>query len=420
MTHRQDGFEKSGLGTPAAGLFAEQRDDGAYALVMLMPPVWESDAERLPREVVFVIDTSGSMHGASLDQAKRSLALALPRLDPRDRFNVIRFSDRTSALFTAPQTADADAIRRALAYVADLVSEGGTEMVPAFARALDGQFDSTRLRQVVFLTDGAVADEKELFTLVRDRMGDSRLFTVGIGSAPNGYFMRETARLGRGTFTYIGNVDEVRQRMEALLTKLEKPAITDLVLDTPGEAEVFPRRLPDLYHGEPLVVALRLDRLVGVLAIAGRRAGKTWRSTLDLASARPLAGVAKVWARDKMRDLQDGTHTGVDAAVVRDAVTRLAVAHQLMSPYTSLVAVDRTPARPAAEAIHRRDVPVNMPAGWSREKVTGEISAAFEAGLQPASFVLPTTATAAELKMIVGALLLLLAAIAFLGARRWA
>lgn len=407
---------------PAAGLFAEQRDDGAYALVMLTPPVWGAAAEagRAPREVVFVIDTSGSMHGASLDQAKRALALALPRLDARDRFNIIRFSDRTSALFTAPQSADAETVHLALAYVASLASEGGTEMVPAFARALDGRIDAGRLRQVVFLTDGAVANEKELFSLVRDRLGDSRLFTVGIGSAPNGYFMRETARLGRGTFTYIGNVEEVRQRMEALFTKLEKPAVTDLVLDLPGEGEVFPRRLPDLYHGEPLAVSMRLDRLGGVLALSGRRAGKSWRTTLDLATARPLEGVAKVWARDKMRDLQDATHTGVEAAVIRSVVTRLAVAHQLMSPYTSLVAVDRTPARPADAALHRREVATNLPAGWTRTKVAGEIPAAFEAGLQPASFNLPATATAAELKMLIGMTLLLFAAFAFWGGRRWA
>jgi Ca-activated chloride channel homolog len=409
---------------PAAGLFAEQRDDGAYALVMLTPPVWDAAAEteRSPREVVFVIDTSGSMHGASLDQAKRALALALAlaRLDARDRFNIIRFSDRTTALFSGPQTADADTLRLARDYVATLASDGGTEMVPAFARALNGRVDASRLRQVVFLTDGAVANEKELFSLVRARLGDSRLFTVGIGSAPNGYFMRETARLGRGTFTYIGNVDEVRQRMEALFTKLEKPAVTDLVLDLPGEGEVFPRRLPDLYHGEPLVVSMRLDRLDGILALSGRRAGKTWRTTLDLATARPLTGVAKVWARDKMRDLQDAIHTGVDTATVRGAVTRLAVAHQLMSPYTSLVAVDRTPARPADEALHRREVATNLPAGWTREKVVGEISAAFKAGLQPASFNLPATATAAELKMLVGMVILLFAAFAFWGSRRWA
>jgi len=168
----------------------------------------------------------------------------------------------------------------------------------------------------------------------------------------------------------------------------------------------------------------RLDRLDGELAVGGRRAGKVWQSTLDLSTAKPLGGVAKVWARDKMRDLEDSVHDGVDHEVMRVAVTRLAVAHQLMSPYTSLVAVDRTHARPADKAVHRRDVPTNLPHGMSREKVTGEtvageIPAAFQAGLQPASFNLPQGATPATLKLLAGLALIVFAiGVALLGGRR--
>src|SRR5439155_15825944 len=134
-------------------------------------------------------------------------------------------------------------------YVAALRARGGTEMLPALVRALDGLTGDGRLRQVIFLTDGAVGNEEELFAAIRERLGQSRLFTVGIGSAPNSHFMREAARSGRGTFTYIGSPTEVQAKMTALFVKLESPALTDVELDWPDAAppELFPGRIPDLY-----------------------------------------------------------------------------------------------------------------------------------------------------------------------------
>jgi len=127
-------------------------------------------------------------------------------------------------------------VRHADRWVAALRAEGGTEMLPALRLALDGQERAGRLRQVIFLTDGAVGNEAQLFAAIRERLGASRLFTVGIGSAPNAHFMREAARLGRGTFTFIGSTAEVQERMGALFRKLEAPALTDVTLELPAEA----------------------------------------------------------------------------------------------------------------------------------------------------------------------------------------
>ena len=113
-----------------------------------------------------------------------------------------------------------------------------------------------RLRQVIFLTDGQVGNEDELFKRFTSRLGDSRLFTIGIGSAPNSHFMRKAAEFGRGTFTYIGNTTEVQDKMEALFRKVEQPALTDIAIGLPSDAhaEMFPARIPDLYLGEPVVI----------------------------------------------------------------------------------------------------------------------------------------------------------------------
>lgn len=407
---------------PEAALFAETRAEGTYVLLMVMPP--SADEAPAPpqagRQIVFVMDTSGSMHGPSLDQAKVAVAMALARLRPADRFNVVRFSDRAEALFAAVQAADEAAVRLAMGYVAGLAAEGGTEMVPALALALDGRRQAGRVRQVVFLTDGAVGDEAGAFRLIAQRLGDARLFTVGIGAAPNGYFMRRAAALGRGSFTYIGAVDLVGARMKALFAKLERPALTHIGLDLPDEAEVFPGRPPDLYHGQPLVLTARLAGAGGAIGIAGKISGRDWRARFDPSRARPAAGVARLWARRKLQDLADGVHTGADPARVRRAATRVALAHGLISPYTSLVAVDATPARPAATPLVRRAVPLELPRGWDRGKPGGAASAParMRSGLQPAVFILPQTATWARLEFLLGGLALFLAALAAWRARR--
>ncbi|MFQ5765430.1 MAG: VIT domain-containing protein, partial [Rhodospirillales bacterium] len=177
---------------PAAGLFFELQEDEPYLLVMVMPPTAEAgegQARPLPREVIFVIDTSGSMAGASIAQAKAALILALDRLGPGDRFNIVRFNNTAFALF--PDARPADRETRALArhLVRGLKAEGGTEMAPAIRLALEGSPPRGYIRQVVFLTDGAVGNERELFGIIHERLGGGRLFTIAIGSAPNSFFM---------------------------------------------------------------------------------------------------------------------------------------------------------------------------------------------------------------------------------------
>ena len=149
--------------------------------------------------------------------------LALDRLRPEDRFNVIQFDNHTSRLFAGPMAASPALVARAKTYVAGLTADGGTEMLSAMKAALDSSSGDGRVRQVVFLTDGSIGNESELFAAIKRRLGDRRLFTIGIGAAPNSYFMRKAAEYGRGTFTYIDDIGEVAAEMAALFVKLEQP-----------------------------------------------------------------------------------------------------------------------------------------------------------------------------------------------------
>jgi len=362
---------------PQSAAFEEEKDGVRYALVTLFPPVGPAaEAGRLPREVVYVIDTSGSMHGLSIEQARRALLLALERLRRGDRFNVIQFNSTTEALFDTAQPVEPETLERARAFVAGLSANGGTEMRTALEAALpEGGLDlpAGMVRQVVFLTDGSVANEQELFGVIRARLGASRLFTVGIGSAPNGHFMTKAAELGRGSFTYIGDVREVEAKMAGLFARLESPVLTDIRLDWAegGSVEAWPRRVGDLYLGEPVVVSARLEGPVSGLVVSGRRGGEEWREELALDASRRGQGLAVLWARRKIEALSDSLLEGASADAVRAAITALGLSHHLVTKHTSLVAVDVTPVRPDGEALEARQVATNLPHGWSYGAVFG-------------------------------------------------
>jgi len=406
---------------PAASLFAEQRGDDVYLFGMLATLTADREAPRLPRDVVFVIDTSGSMGGTSIVQAKAGLLLALERLTPADRFNVIQFNSVTDSLYGELKPWTGETLREARAYVDRLVATGGTRMQPALRLALDGETTPGRLKQVIFLTDAAVGNEAELFDDIARRLGDARLFTIGIGTAPNSYFMRKAAELGRGSFTYIGDVTEVGERMTELLRKLEQPAITDIAVrwpdGLPASVEMYPATVPDIYVGVPVTFSARLpgtklDHLSGLLAIEGEDGAATWRHGIDIGQARTGTGIAAVWARAKLSAIEDGQWHGADPAGVREAATAHAIAFELVSSYTSLVAVDEERVRPRNETLSSAQVPTNLPDGWVYEKVFGDGTALPQpdqrmrkinfTGTPLDGLALPKTATPAMVHLLIG------------------
>ncbi len=314
---------------PSVGLFREHVGNADYVLALVTPPLLVDHREALPREIVFVIDNSGSMGGTSITQAKASLLFALDRLKPSDRFNVIRFDHTMDVLFGDTVAADAENIARAKAFVSALQANGGTEMVPPMKAALSDRRgrDSQYLRQ-----------------------GRSRVFMVGIGSAPNSFLMTRAAEIGRGTFTHIGSVDQVQERMRELVEKLESPVVTGLTAGyTGGQMDATPGVLPDLYRGEPIVIAARLGAADGVVEIKGMIGDRPWTVTLPVAKAAQGTGLSKLWARRKITDAEMARRLRQASTEETDKrILGLALEHHLVSRLTSLVAVDATPSRPEA------------------------------------------------------------------------
>lgn len=339
---------------PQAAVYSERLGETDYALLMVMPPdpaAGSPAAQAMPREMVLVVDTSGSMQGASMQQAKEALLHALTTLTPRDRFNVVEFNSVTRPMWPDALPATAANLEAARHWVLRLKADGGTEMAGALAFALTGRESPGVLRQVIFITDGAVGNEDGLFRLIAERLGSTRLFTVGIGSAPNGHFMAKAAQFGRGTFTYVADGREVGAKMTALFAKIDSPVLRDVTVKWPdGTAvETFPARIPDLYRGEPVVVAVAAPRIAGPVIVSGTLGNQPWSVALTPAASSEPAGVGALWARRKIASLMDDLRLGADEAAIRPAVLKVALEHRLVSRYTSLVAVDVTPTSPTGD-----------------------------------------------------------------------
>lgn len=364
---------------PASALFSETVAGETYYLAMMLPP--RPDIRAVPpRDIVFVLDKSGSMSGKSIKQARKALQFALDRLRPSDRFNIIRFSNVTDQLFDSVRPANQFSLARAKQYVADTRADGGTEMRPALLHALAGDGVPDRLRQVVFLTDGAISNEDQLFKDIQQHIKATRLYTVGIGSAPNSHFMRRAAEIGRGSFTYIADLNNVAEKIRRLFRKIERPAMIDLAADWAGMSDgvrltPYPKRLPDLHDGEPVMLAIRatgpLPKDTAKLTLSGRRGRSPWSQSISLDQARPAVGISTIWARQRITALTGSLRQGADRDSVKQAITATALRHKLVSKYTSLVAVEKTIARPADEPLFKRKIPLNLPDGWVARKVFG-------------------------------------------------
>lgn len=423
---------------PGAAVFSENWQNEPYALLMLMPPKLEQLSGPTPaREVTLIIDTSGSMEGTSIVQAKEAVQLALARLEPKDRFNVIEFNDEAASLFRVPREATAQNVRLAERFVNQLRADGGTEMKSALDLAFLSKPSEGYLGQIVFMTDGSVGNETELFKLIERKLGTNRLFTVGIGSAPNSYFMRKAAEFGRGTYTFISDLSETQEQMSELFVKLERPVLTNLSLDLPQGSEVFPQIIPDLYVGEPVVVHVKLPTANGEAILIGTVKGESWTRSLSLDNAGTQNGVSQLWARAKIEELSEIIVRGGDWVQAEEDITALGLKHHLVTDYTSLVAVDKTPARPQEEALETEDVPQNLPEGQDFDAIFGETQVtpadAAQLGTLAAAPIAPAplmivnspntvgfanTATPAPLNLLIGLATLVLASLLLVRVKR--
>ena len=288
-------YALSGAGIQDATLAHADRR-GGYFMLVLQPPARVAPSEITPKEIVFVIDTSGSMMGFPIEKAKEAMKLALDGLHPRDTFNLITFSGDEHILFPKPVPATPENLREAQAFLATRQGHGGTEMMKAIRTALDPSDAQDHIRIACFMTDGEVGNDFEIIHEVQKHV-NARVFSFGIGSSTNRLLLDNMARYGRGEVEYVGLNDDGSAAARRFHERVRTPVLTDVQVDWGGLpiTEVYPKRIPDLFSAKPVVVFGRYTGAVrGSIHLRGKVAGRPFDRAIamDLPAVQPAHDVA--------------------------------------------------------------------------------------------------------------------------------
>lgn len=361
-------------------LLTHRDDRGGFFTLILQPPDRVDVRDVMPKEMVFVLDTSGSMSGFPMEKAKETMKLALEGLYPQDTFNLITFSGDTHILFPEPVPATPENLERAQRFLASRAGGGGTEMMKAIRAALDPTDEQGHIRIVCFMTDGYVGNDFEIISEVQ-RHPNARVFSFGIGSSTNRFLLDKMAEEGRGAVEYVSLNDDGSAAARRFHERVRQPLLTDIEIDWGGlaVADVYPRRIPDLFSAKPVVVTGRYTSPGrGVVQLKGRLAGQFYSREIavELPEQQPAHDVlATLWARARIADLMSQDYQGIQSGnpkgEIREAITQFGIDFRLMTQYTSFVAVEEMIVTDGGKP-RRIEVPVEMPEGVSHEGVFGD------------------------------------------------
>lgn len=361
------------------GLVTHRMDGEGYFMLILQPPRIFKQEQVVPKELIFVLDTSGSMQGFPIEKAKETMNMALNELYPHDTFNLIAFSGYTKILFPQPVPATREHLQLARRMLSESHGSGGTEMIRAIRAALAPSDEQGHVRIVCFMTDGFVGNDMEIISEVQ-KHPNARVFSFGIGSAPNRFLLDKIAEEGRGAAEYLTLEGDAADASARFHDRIRNPLLTDITLEWSGTPvyDLYPRRIPDLFSAEPIVICGRYERGGSALL---RLRGTSGMNSFHRDIRIPLpereshhAVLAKLWARSRIDALMAEDFAGVQRGDIRpelkEAIARLGLDHRLMTQFTSFVAVEERIANEGGKPITIQ-VPVEMPEGVSYEGVFG-------------------------------------------------
>lgn len=353
---------------------------GGFFTLILQPPRRVTVEDVTPKELIFVLDTSGSMSGFPIEKAKETMRLALAGLYARDTFNLITFAGDTHVLFPSPVPATPENLRQAQQFLASRSGRGGTEMMKAVRAAFAPTGETGAVRIICFMTDGYVGNEGEILAEIQ-RHPEARVFSFGIGSSVNRFLLDKMADEGRGEVEYVSLKDDGSAAAARFHERVRNPLLTDLSIDWGGLpiADVYPKRLPDLFSAKPVILHGRYTKPAnGVIKLRGQMSGRA--ITREVAVRLPESEtrhdtLATLWARQRIEDLSSRDYRGIQEMQarpeIRDEITNLGLNYRLMTPFTSFVAVDRSRTTEGGTPV-TIEVPVEMPDGVSHEGVFGD------------------------------------------------
>ena len=361
-------------------VLTHRSEKGGFFTMILQPPERVTVADVTPKELVFVLDTSGSMQGFPIEKAKETMKLALDSLNPSDTFNLITFAGDTNILFPEPVPATRANLRKAQAFLSSRKGDGGTEMLKAVDAALKPSDDQSHMRVVCFMTDGYVGNEMEIIAAVQNHP-NARVFAFGIGSSVNRFLLDKIAEAGRGEVEYVGLDDDGSAAARRFHERVRNPLLTDISIDWNGlpVADVYPQRIPDLFSARPVIVT---GRYVGPgrasVRLKGKLAGNDFVREIPIELPETMAShdvLASLWARARVDDLMNQDTEGQSAENMREdlkeTITQLGIEYRLMTQFTSFVAVEEMVVTDGGQP-RRIEVPIEMPEGVNMAAGVGD------------------------------------------------
>ena len=358
-----------------SGLLLYKGERENFFLLMMQPPRRMAQKEIPGREYIFIVDVSGSMHGFPLDISKKLLKNLIGNLRPTDRFNVLLFSGGSSVMSEQSLPATPENIQKAVNLIEREQGGGGTELLPAFRRALALEKAEGSSRTIVIATDGYVTVEEEVFDLIRNNLGDANVFAFGIGSTVNRHIIEGMARVGMGEPFVITKPEEAPGKAERFRTLIQFPVLTQVKIDfqdfTPYEVE--PLNIPDVLAERPVIVFGKWrGQPRGKIRLTGISGNGSYREMIDVRDVRPLktnSALRYLWARHRVAILSDYNELHPTDGRVKE-VTELGLAYNLLTAYTSFVAVDTEVRNTAGQSTTVKQ-PLPLPQGVSDYAVGG-------------------------------------------------
>lgn len=347
---------------PDGGAHAEH----AYGLLTVVPPAPEAVAAVVPRDLIVLLDTSGSMAGPPLAQAKRVVGMLVDALGPEDRLELVEFSSQPRRWKASAVPATPGAKREARAWLASLEAGGATEMASGVIEALRAIRDGAQ-RQVVLVTDGYIGNEERIVRLLHERLpARCRFHVAGVGAAVNRTLATSLARAGRGAEILAGLDEDAERAAKRLLDRTGAPVLTDVTISGDALLDIAPEHLPDVFAGAPIVAAMKLRPEGGEIVVRGSLARGTWERRIRVpATARGEGSraIAALYAREHVADLEMRWTMGRDVESIERRIEELGIAFQIATRRTSWVAVDEE--RRASGPARHEVIPQELPYGTS-------------------------------------------------------
>ena len=362
-----------------SGLLLSSSEKENFFLLTVQPPKRNAATALPPRDYIFVVDVSGSMNGFPLNTAKSLIRQLLDTLRPSDTFNVLLFSGGSRLLSPTPLTATRENMNAAFHIIDKEQGGGGTELMPALQQALATPNEQHAARSIVVITDGYVDCEPEAFDLIRNNLNRANLFAFGIGSSVNRFLIEGMARAGQGEPLFVTRPDEAQEKVTKFRDYINAPLLTHIAVDFGGldVYDVEPVSVPDVLAERPTVVLGKWKGAAqGTVSVRGKSGAGDYVQRFEVGSIKPVEGtgaLAYLWARSRIASLGDYNQLERNDERVK-AITNLGLTYNLLTAYTSFVAVDHVVRNAGADQQHVKQ-PLALPQGVENTAVGAGVPA---------------------------------------------